>query len=218
MLKDSQFAQDVKVAEKLLNDGIKSLNLIKKHIEHENKQLAVQEAIKYEVISEKIVNNARLIPIASGIPNIENQINENIISENNIEIKYLNENKWFYTKIPSLLPKKEKGNPSYIRATLQIALKKYFSENPKIRLDADSVIIFKHNYSKARSEREYRDHDNIELNSIVDLIALYVLIDDMPLKLRHYYCSYVSEEDSTEVFVVPNTDFISWLTTNLAAI
>ena len=128
MLKDSQFAQDVKVAEKLLNDGIKSLNLIKKHIEHENKQLAVQEAIKYEVISEKIVNNARLIPIASGIPNIENQINENIILENNIEIKYLNDNKWFYTKIPSLLPKKEKGNPSYIRATLQIALKKYFSE------------------------------------------------------------------------------------------
>ena len=118
----------------------------------------------------------------------------------------------------NILPKKEKGNPSYIRATLQIALKKYFSENPKIRLNADSVIIFKHNYSKTRSEREYRDHDNIELNSIVDLIALYVLIDDMPLKLRHYYCSYVSEEDSTEVFVVPNTDFISWLTTNVAAI
>ena len=217
MLKDSQFAKDVKVAEKLLNDGIKSLNLIKQHIEHENKQLAVEEAIKYEVISEKIVNNARIIPIASGIPNIETEINENIIKENNIKIKYLNDNKWFYAKIPSLLPKKEKGNPSYIRATFQIALKKYFLENPKIRIEADSVIIFKHNYSKERNEREYRDHDNIELNSIVDLVALYTLVDDTPLRLRHYYCSYVSEEDSTEIFVVPNTDFISWLTTNLAA-
>ena len=211
MLRDSQFAKDVLVADKLLTDGKKSLDNIKNHIEHENKQLAVQEAIKYEIISEKIVNNARIMPITSGIPYIEEDINKNIVDCNNIEIKYLNNNTWFYSKIPSLLPKKEKGNPSYIRATYQIALKKYFLKNPKIRLESNSVIIFKHNYDKKRPEREYRDHDNIELNSIVDLVALYVLIDDTPLRLRHYYCSYISDNDNTEIFIVPNNDFISWL-------
>lgn len=214
MLKDSQLSKDVEIAEKLLKNGIKSVSLIKKHIENDEKKLAVDEAIKYEIISEKIVNNARLIPIASGIPCIEEQISDNIIKENNVEIKYLNNDSWFYVKIPSLLPKKEKGNPSYIRATLQIALKKYFSRNKKIKFDNDCVIIFKHNYSKERNEREFRDHDNIELNSVVDLIALYVLIDDNPLKLRHYYCSYISDSDSTEVYIVPNTDFITWLENN----
>ena len=132
MLRDSQFAKDVLVADKLLTDGKKSLDNIKKHIEHENKQLAVQEAIKYEIISEKIVNNARIMPITSGIPYIEEDINKNIVDCNNIEIKYLNNNTWFYSKIPSLLPKKEKGNPSYIRATYQIALKKYFLIEVKV--------------------------------------------------------------------------------------
>lgn len=211
MLKDSQFSRDVGKAEKLISSADKILTELRKSIDDGDKEKALEIAMKYELLSEKIVNNARLIPIATGVPFIEEEINENIINSNDVVIKYLNNNDWFYVKIPSLLPKKEKGNPSYIRATLQVAMKKFFKENPKHRLENDSVIIFKHNYSKSRPEREYRDHDNIELNSIVDLISLYTLVDDTPFRLRHYYCSYVEDEDSTEVYVVPNKDFINWL-------
>lgn len=212
MLSESQLAKDVKVANKLIADAQKSLSIINKYIDEDDKENAMKELYKYEIISEKIVNNARIIPIASGIPNIQETISNIIIEENNVEVSYTNEG-WFRVKIPSLLPKKEKGNPSYIRATLNAALKKYFSTNERKKFKEKCVFIVKHNYSKERNEREYRDHDNIELNAVVDNIALYVLLDDSPMKCKHYYCSTVDITDSTEVFIIPDTDFIKWLNT-----
>lgn len=214
MLKDSQFAKDAQVADKLLKDGDKILKNIIFLINEDRKKEAIEEAMKYELIAEKIVNNARIMPIDTGIPEMQEQISKNIISENNIVVEYLNNNNWFHVRIPALLPKKEKGNPSFIRATLQVALKKYFSENPKIKIKKPSTIIFKHNYSQERPEREYRDHDNIELNAVVDMITLFVLIDDAPLKLRHYYFSCIEESDSTDVYVIPNSDFLDFLNQN----
>lgn len=214
MLKNSQFAKDVYIAEKLLKDANKSLNKIINYIENNDRENAIEESFKYEVISEKIVNNARIIPISSGIPNIQNLIHKIIIEENNVEVGYL-DNGWFKMKIPSLLPKKEKGNASYIRATVNMALQNYFKKNERKKFNEDCVFIVKHNYSEQRSDREYRDHDNIELNVIIDAIALYVLIDDSPMKCRHYYCSAVDKEDNTEIYIIPNKDFIEWLKLNI---
>jgi hypothetical protein len=46
------------------------------------------------------------------------------------------------------------------------------------------------------------------------MIALYVLVDDSPMKLKHYYCSFMEESDSTEVYVIPTKDFKEWLIMN----
>ena len=210
MLKDSQFAKDVYVADKLLKDAQKSLDKIKSFIDNNNREEAINESFKYEIISEKIVNNARIIPITSGRINAKNQILDIIIEENKVEVGYM-DNGWFKIRIPSLLPKKEKGNPSYIRATLDAAMKKYFEINKRNRFEENCVFIVKHNYSEERSSREYRDHDNIELNAVMDTVALYVLIDDAPMKCRHYYCSAIDKTDNTEIFIVPNKDFVEWL-------
>ena len=166
---------------------------------------ANKKFIEAEKISENIVNQTRLLPTAVGLKNryTQNKITENIIKENKIQIEYLTKD-IFYVKIPALLPKKNGGNPIFIRSTLQVALDRYFSKNEKIILDKPSTIIFKHNYNVARPEREFRDHDNIEVNVVVDLLALYILIDDSPFRLRHFYLSASADEDSTEVFIVPN--------------
>lgn len=210
MLKDSQLAKDIKKANKLISDAQKSLSIIDQHIENNDKEEAMKEIFKYERISEKIVNNARVIPIASGIPKIQDTISELIIEENDVKIRYT-EDGWFYAKIPCLLPKKEKGDPSYIRTTLSFAMKKFFSSHERKKFREPCVFIVRHNYSIERSDREYRDHDNIELNAVMDLVAMYVLLDDSPMKCKHYYCSAIDITDSTEVFIVPHKDFIKWL-------
>ena len=56
-----------------------------------------------------------------------------------------------------------------------------------------------------------RDHDNIELNTVVDAVAMFFLVDDTPFECRHYYCSVVGDEESTEVFIVPQNEFGVWL-------
>ena len=210
MLKNSQLAKDIKVANKLILDAQKSLTIIDEHLEKNDKEALMKEVFKYERISEKIVNNARIMPIASGIPKIKDTLSEIIIEENDVKIRYTDD-EWFYIKLPSLLPKKEKGDASYIRATLNSAMEKFFRSNERKKFMEQCVFIVKHNYSIERSEREYRDHDNIELNVIMDLVALYVLVDDSPMKCKHYYCSAVDITDSTEVFIVPSKDFIKWL-------
>lgn len=212
-MSNNKFAKDLRTAQDLLNKAQKSLDKINFQLERNNISEAVNESYNYEILSEKIVNNARLLPVASGFPNAKNIVVDNIIKESNVLVEYLNKN-WFHLNFPALLPKKEQGNPSYIRATVQSALKLFFKNNPKREIQNDCIIIFQHNYNKERPEREYRDHDNIELNSIVDLVALYLLVDDSPMKCKHFYCSKVSDHDSTDVFLIPSKDFICWLKQN----
>jgi hypothetical protein len=40
---------------------------------------------------------------------------------------------------------------------------------------------------------------------------MFFLVDDTPLECRHYYCSVVGNEESTEVFIVPRNAFGAWL-------
>ena len=42
-------------------------------------------------------------------------------------------------------------------------------------------MIFRHTYDRNRPEREYRDHDNIELNTVVDAVVMFFLVDDAPI-------------------------------------
>lgn len=214
MLKDSQIAKDVLVAKKLQKKLQNSMDIIDTKIAEDDKDGLIEELFNYENLSEKLVNNARLLPIISGIPRAKDFVNDIIINENYVSVCYTVEG-WFYVNIPSLLTKKEKGDPSYIRATLNAGIQKFFKNNKKKKFNENCVIIFKHNYAKERTYREYRDHDNIELNAIVDLIALHVLIDDSPMKLKHFYCSKIDETDHTEVFIVPYSDFPKWLQKNL---
>ena len=116
----------------------------------------------------------------------------------------------FYLSIPMLLPKKESGSAEYIRSALYPAMRDYFSHCPPVRFQ-ESVLIFRHVYDKRRPERRWRDHDNIEVNMVSDIVAMYVLADDCPSVCSHYYCSAAGEEDRTTVYVVPKPDFPEWL-------
>lgn len=71
-------------------------------------------------------------------------------------------------------------------------------------------MIFRHVYDRQRPERLKRDHDNIEVNKVADIVAMYVLPDDKPKICSHYYCSAAASEDRTEVYVVPKYDFPMW--------
>jgi len=73
------------------------------------------------------------------------------------------------------------------------------------------VLAYRHVYCRERPERAYRDHDNIEVNMVTDIITLYLLPDDAPRRCAHYYCSAAGAEDQTEVYVIPTSRFPTWL-------
>ncbi|CCX93957.1 uncharacterized protein BN466_00408 [Firmicutes bacterium CAG:110] len=121
------------------------------------------------------------------------------------------EDGWFSLRIPRLLPRKERGKGSveYIRGFLGPAMQRFFNEGSPVRFD-DCVIIYRHIYDREEPERRHRDHDNIETNFVTDIVALYVMTDDAPLRCRHYYCSAAGSTERTEVYVVPEQDFMRW--------
>lgn len=205
------FKKDIKLAKKMLNNASNNIKNIETALEASNLQELSNECIKYEKTCEKITNQSRLFPVSFGINNALNYVEDIILEENNVLIE-LNDDGFFHIKMPVLLNKKEGGNPTFIRSILFTALRDFFKKNNIEKFQEKCVIVFKHNYSKDRAYREMRDHDNIELNSVVDLVALFMMTDDSPLLLDHFYFSTnENNDDSTEIFLVPRSKFVNLL-------
>ena len=178
-------------------------------------QAAYDAALQLEEISEKLVLFTRRLPAYTGSPVAESAV-ENCMAESiPVEIGFTVEG-WFAIRIPALLPKKASGSADYVRSFLYPAMRRFFQAQPPVRY-RDCVLVYRHVYSRDRPERRYRDHDNIEVNMVSDIVALYVMPDDSPKVCSHYYCSVSGADDRTEVYVVPKEDFPLWLVTERAA-
>ena len=188
----------------------KLLKLLRTIGESRDLENALKLSVTAAKISEGVALKTRALPAHTGHPQAERMVQEAISESVPVEIS-LTEEGWFYLHMPILLPRKEKSPRTYLRGFLYPALAAFARERPPIRY-RDCVMIFRHIYDRSRPEREYRDHDNIELNTVVDAIAMFFLVDDTPFECRHYYCSVVGDEESTEVFIVPRNEFGVWLT------
>jgi hypothetical protein len=159
--------------------------------------------------AERLTNLCRFMPAYSGHPRAYEMIEAAMQKNFYTEIGFTAEG-WFCLRLPALMPKKNKGSVLYVTDPLYPAMKRFWHGKEPVCYPYN-VIIFRHVYDRERPERQYRDHDNIELNRIVDIVALYVMADDSPMRCRHYYCSAPGGENRTEVYVVPQDEFQHWL-------
>lgn len=166
-------------------------------------------AMKLEEISEKFVLLTRTLPAYTGAPLALTDIEEIISNNIPIELGFTAEG-WFSLRIPLLLPKKAAGSADYIRSSLYPAMRNFFVNKNAVRYN-NCVLIYRHIYDRNRPERKKRDHDNIEINMVSDIVAMYVMPDDGPSICSHYYCSTDGLEERTEIYVVPKRDFPIWL-------
>lgn len=170
---------------------------------------AYELALQAEDTSENLTLMLRSLPAYTGSPTAA--ANALDVTRVNIPVEIgFTEQGWFSLRIPMLLPKKGGGSAAYIRSFLYPAMKDFFEKAEPVKF-ADCVLIYRHVYDAGRPERRYRDHDNIELNMVTDIVALYVMEDDAPLCCRHYYCSAAGTVERTEVYVVPRTSFGDFL-------
>ena len=163
-----------------------------------------------ERFTARIEMELRKLAKVSGRPTAVKDIEAILAEEIPVEMGYTREG-WFHLRFPRLLPKKEGGSAEFVRGFLYPAVSRYFREVEYTRRFSECVVIFRHVYDEACPENQLRDHDNIELNMVIDTIAIYVMEDDTPLKCRHYYLSAPGPEDHTEVYVVPLTDWPTWV-------
>lgn len=166
-------------------------------------------AFAFEAEVEKLTLLARAMPAYTGHPKAAEMTEALMGKTIPIEMGYTQQG-WFCLRLPALLPKKEHGSPLYIQQALYPVMQRFFTGKVP-GCYPDCVLIYRHVYDARRPERAYRDHDNIELNMVTDIIALYLLPDDAPKQCAHFYCSAVGAEDRTEVYVVSREQFPTWL-------
>lgn len=158
--------------------------------------------------AEALALSYRAIPTYTGLPYAKKEVERIMAEEVPFEIGYTDEG-WFCVRFPRMLPKKEKGGVEYIRGQLYPALERFFQNEFPERMD-DCVIIYRHVYAAGFPDRKKRDHDNIETNQVTDAIAMFVMTDDAPQYCQHHYCSAEGPTERTEVYVVPERDFVRW--------
>lgn len=179
------------------------------YLDEEDRESYFRQALLIEECAEQLTLAARTLPSYIGHPDAEAQVEAILKQEIPVKIGYTKEG-WFSVRIPMLLPKKSKGSTDYIRSFLYPAMRDFFVEKPPVRY-REAVLIYRHVYDRRRPERQMRDHDNIEINMVSDIVAMYVMPDDGPAVCAHYYCSAAAEQERTEVYVVPKGDFPIWL-------
>jgi len=182
---------------------------IQNHLRLNNINSAFSTAFKMAEQSEKLTLLCRELPAYTGHPRAGVMMTEVIQKNFPVEIGFTNEG-WFCVRIPSLLPKKNRGGPDFYTEPMYYAMRVFWRNKNPVRYPYN-VTVFRHVYSHARPERHYRDHDNIELNRVLDIVSVYVMVDDSPMRCRHYYCSAPGSAERTEIYVIPRNDFGRWL-------
>ena len=204
---------ELTIWEKALDDAIRSAEKLVQKLKALKNLPGAEEKLAGSVsaakLSEGVTLHVRSLPGHTGHPMAREHLRSAIREAVPVELGFT-EQGWFCLRMPMLLPRKEKSSRSYLRGFLYPALEEFTANLEPIRLP-NCVMIFRHVYDHRRPEREYRDHDNIELNTVVDAIAMFFLVDDTPLECRHYYCSASGEKEMTEVYIVPREEFESWL-------
>lgn len=171
---------------------------------------AYEHILAAEVAAERIVNELRKLARVTGRPSAVMDVEQIMAEEIPVEMGFTKEG-WFYLRFPRMLPKKEEGSAEYIRGFLYPAMRRYFQNAEYTRRFAECVVIFRHVYDENCPENEARDHDNIELNMVIDTLAIFVMEDDGAHKCEHHYCSAKGPYDHTEVYVIPEEDHKQWI-------
>lgn len=204
----TEFEKALTRTKKFVSQITREIQMIQSLLDCGKIPAAYRAALNLEQYSERLTLLTRTLPAYTGNPAARHDVEQILEEEIPVEIGFTMEG-WFCVRFPALLPKKESGSASYLRAFLYPAMRKFFARSPPVRYD-DCVLIFRHVYDRQRPDRQYRDHDNIEVNMAADIITLYVLRDDTPISCCHYYCTAVGNTDRTDIYVVPKSDFPRW--------
>lgn len=206
---------DRKMITRKIGDVLSNLSRLTSNL-HAMDSLDIQRyADNYETISteavlraEKIACSLRSLLFAStSVPREEYLVKAGEV--HGIEITY--EDGILAVTMPRLLPKKKsKQSGVFLLDPLGASLSQYAKENtlPRFR---ECVVCVSHVYSHALPEWCLLDYDNLQQKQILDMIALYVMVDDSGLLCDAYNTTELGEKDCTRIYIMEKNHFAGWL-------
>jgi len=125
-------------------------------------------------------------------------------------INVISNQRWLKITLPILLHRKGHKNGEFLTDPLFYALSEYTMTHP-LPVWEQTVICFRHVYDRNLPERHIRDYDNLEEKQVLDVIALFTMIDDTGRLCDVFNTTAKGDSDFTEIFVMAPDDFLPWL-------
>ena len=119
---------------------------------------------------------------------------------------------WFCLRMPLIISKKNGYSVKYVENRIRAALEDFWNYRPRMGFSYDkAVIVFHHMYGPKRNLWEHCVPADCEVECVIRMIFVHVLHQIFPISFRHYHCCSLGEEELTEVYVMPISDFDKWL-------
>jgi len=135
-------------------------------------------------------------------------------SANELDIRVSSDTKGIIDiSLPCLIPNRKKKPTDFITAPLSAALERFvLVRQPIFERFKHCVICITHIYNKSMyNNGRKRDHDNIEIKGIIDVINTFLLTDDTGNLCDIYNSSEFSDEDSTQITIIKKDMFLEWI-------
>lgn len=115
-------------------------------------------------------------------------------------------------RLPSLVPHRKSSYTDFLDRPLSAALQewclKQTKEGAEIPKYHHAALCFVHWY---QSSAQVRDHDNLEVKHVQDILSLFFLQADDGIHLDLYHTSQNAEENATWVYLMEREHFPEWV-------
>lgn len=119
--------------------------------------------------------------------------------------------------LPGLMPKRRsRQGTEYIIDPLMFALEQ-FTKTHIIKRFSHTTVCFVLVYDRSLPERRIRDYDNLELKSILDAAAAYLMKSDAGLLCDTYHTTELGERDCMRMFIMDTNRYPQWYAERQAA-
>jgi len=171
--------------------------------------LSHQSLVKGEFIAKKL---RELVYSTTNISWLE--LLERSANNLGIVVKYDNSGIVDIT-IPCLIPNRKKKSKEFITAPLHAALERFVLDRPQgspFEKFTHCVICITHLYDEVLfGIGRKRDHDNIEIKGIIDVINSFLLTDDTGNLCDIYNTSKITNADFTRISIMKKDMFPQWI-------
>ncbi len=161
------------------------------------------------LLAEKMSLRNRELVLSNGSPNAKEDLEKILAEEHPMKIGFTPQG-WFGIQMEPLAKCKDTASKEYIRGIIYPAMRKFFADKGTVHHDKYTVV-FRHVYDENLPDSRMRDYDNVEVKMVTDTVAMYVMVDDSPAHCRVFHCSASGAEPHTEVYVIPQDEFIEWV-------
>ncbi len=114
--------------------------------------------------------------------------------------------------LPMILPTKAKAKVEYLFEPLFFAMEN-FSRNESVFIKEKAIMCIRFIYDRNNKKIPRGDHDNKEVKQVIDAISAFVVPDDSDEYLSLCMVSSEGEYSHTEVYVMPEKDFLDFFST-----